>query len=233
MTFRCQQFTVEDGNSTMAVGTDAMLLGSWADPGDARTILDIGTGCGILALMMAQESGARIEAIDVDARSVEEAAANFRASPWSHRLQATRASVADLTGRPQVKFGMIISNPPFYSGSLRSPHHRRNLARHDTGLDLPGLISGAGRLLEDSGRLFMVVPAQSRVRLVTLAAESELYPFGFLSVRPTESKEVTRLLAGFSRLPGPGPEEQQLTICGTDGKFTAEYLALTHNFHYF
>ena len=233
MAFRFKHFTVEDGESTMPVGTDAMLLGAWADPGEARSILDVGTGCGILALMMAQKSFAHIEGVDIDPGSVAEAAGNFRSSPWSDRLHATQASLSELAARESGKFDLVISNPPFFSGSLRSPHHRRNIARHDSGMDLPGLVSGVSKLLSDTGRFFVIIPTRNRTRLIVLASDVGLFPFGFLSVRPVESKDVTRLLVGFSRTRDHRPEERSLTICGMDGNFTAEYLDLTRNFHYF
>jgi tRNA1Val (adenine37-N6)-methyltransferase len=233
MAFRCKQFSVEDGRSTLPVGTDAMLLGAWADPGDASTILDIGTGCGILALMMAQKSKAVIDAIDIDDDSVAQASSNFRSSPWSGRLHASCMSLHEFSAGARTKYDVVISNPPFFSGSLRSPDHRRNLAKHDAGLDLTGLLAGVSRLLADTGQCFLILPADNRDLVPDLAGSAGLYLYKFLLVRPVGSKQPKRALMEFSRTQHPNPAGGFLTICGEDGRFTPEYVALTENFHYF
>jgi tRNA1Val (adenine37-N6)-methyltransferase len=233
MAFRCKQFSVEDGRSTLPVGTDAMLLGAWAEPGAAKSILDIGTGCGILALMMAQKSDAVVHAIDIDADSVTEALSNFRSSPWSGRLNASCVSLQEFSAGNRTKYDVVISNPPFFSGSLWSPDARRNLAKHDAGLDLNGLLSGVRIVLSDSGRFFLILPAGSRDLVLDVAGDVGLHPYKTLLVRPVGSKEPTRVLMEFSRTPRPNLTWNFLTICGRDGRFTPEYLALTENFHYF
>jgi tRNA1Val (adenine37-N6)-methyltransferase len=117
--FRFRQFQVCDQQSTMRVGTDAVLLGAWACPPENGRILDIGTGCGILALMMAQKSNAAITAIDIHQESIQEAKENFSRSPWPNRLSAKHTGIAEFSESHQSKFNYIISNPPFFNNSLK------------------------------------------------------------------------------------------------------------------
>ena len=230
MAFRFKQFTIEDSGCTMPVGTDAMLLGAWALPGKAERILDIGTGCGILSLMMAQKSGAQIDAVEIDEASARKAGVNFRNSPWSGRLRVIEDSVLKFS--PDVRYDFILSNPPYFSKSLRSPHALRNRARHDKDLspeDLPGAISG---LLADHGSFALVLPSGIMQDFMEIATSEGFRPYRTLCVHPTRTKNCNRILAQFAR------DERELTreslyILDEKGQFTGEYLRLTHDFHYF
>lgn len=131
--FRFKQFAVRQDRCPMKVGTDGVLLGAWAEvrPGDRR-MLDVGTGTGLIALMLAQRSAAWITAVDIDVECATQAAENFAASPWADRLDAV--SVAVQRYDPVEKFDLIVSNPPYYVDSLLSPDEGRNTARHAAGL---------------------------------------------------------------------------------------------------
>jgi tRNA1Val (adenine37-N6)-methyltransferase len=233
MAFRFRHFTVEDGNSALRVGTDAMLLGSWADPCEAESILDIGTGCGLLALMMAQKSMAFIHAIDVDEPSVIEAQTNFDASPWTGRIVAERVSLQDLARSSLKKFDFIISNPPFFSGSLKSPDQRISRAKHDEQLTLEDLCHCTLKLLAPSGRLTVILPVGSSRRFTTLCQGGGLYPLRKLTVFPKPGAALKRVLMEFGGTGTPLQQETELTILDATGKYTSEYLALTADFHCF
>jgi tRNA1Val (adenine37-N6)-methyltransferase len=134
MAFRFKQFMVEDDLCTMRIGTDAILLGAWAEPGQAKSILEIGTGCGVISLMLAQKSDARIVAIDIDEDSVKQARYNFTRSSWSDNLQAQMVSLQDHASASERQYDLIITNPPFFTGSLKSPDEKKNRAKHSSDL---------------------------------------------------------------------------------------------------
>ena len=142
--FRFKQFAVRQDRCPMKVGTDGVLLGAWAEvrPGDRR-MLDVGTGTGLIALMLAQRSAAWITAVDIDVECATQAAENFAASPWADRLDAV--SVAVQRYDPVEKFDLIVSNPPYYVDSLLSPDEGRNTARHAAGLPFGELAAAVVR----------------------------------------------------------------------------------------
>ena len=233
MAFRFRQFTIEDAHSTLRIGTDAMLLGSWADPGKSKKILDIGTGCGVLALMMAQKSGAMIKAIDIDQSSITEASNNFSASPWAERLQALEDSIQAFVNREHQDYDYIITNPPFYANSLKSPSPRINHTRHDDSLTLGELAANVIRLLAADGRLAIILPPVSSGQFQLISAHNGLYPLRRLVVYPRAEMPAKRVLTEFSRIRNMPLEISELTILDAPGKFTAEYLALTMSYHNF
>ncbi len=118
MTFHCRYFTLEDDCSTLKAGTDAMLLGAWTNPPPGGRILDVGTGCGILALMMAQKSQAIVEAIEPDSASARQALDNFRNSAWSDRLLLHETTFQSFCPAAAHPYDHIITNPPFYANHL-------------------------------------------------------------------------------------------------------------------
>ena len=233
MAFRFRQFTVEDEHSTLRMGTDAMLLGSWANPGKAKKILDIGTGCGVLALMMAQKSEAIIEAIDIDQPSAAEAGNNFLNSPWASRVSAIHISLQAFSNQASASYGYIITNPPYFSNSLKSPSARINQTRHDESLSLSELASHASHLLEADGRFALVLPSDAASRFISICAGNGLYVSRHLDVYPRPALPPKRTLMEFTKSQPDHPEFSALTILDESGKFTPEYLALTGCFHSF
>ena len=160
--FRFKQFSVDDSRSAMKIGTDGVLLGAWANCGGAATVVDVGTGTGLIALMMAQRyADARVLAIDVDNAACEDARANVAASPWTGRVTVIEGDVLgwipdDSTGRPLC----IVSNPPFFTEALRSPDTARALARHGCGLGVESLIEWASGVMTGSDdSLSFIAPA--------------------------------------------------------------------------
>ena len=177
MAFRFKHFLVEDDQSTMPVGTDAMLLGSWADPGSAKTILDIGCGCGVLAMMMAQKSDGQVDAIDIDEKSVLQAANNFRSCPWKSRLKAYSVTLQLFPSMVEKHYDFIITNPPFFAGSLKSPSETRNRARHDTDLTLVRLLCETKKLLNPpKAGSAVILPEQTFSEFTRLAKLHGFYP---------------------------------------------------------
>lgn len=233
MAFRFRQFTVEDKQSTLRVGTDAMLLGSWANPGRARKILDIGTGCGVLALMMAQKSRALIDAIDIDKPSVVEAQDNFSKSPWSSRIRAFHGSLQNFSCSSTSGYGFIITNPPYFSNSLKSHSIRANQARHDEHLTLRQLGDQVSRLLSPAGRFAFILPPVQAEMFQMICTGNGLFPSRRMIIFPKPDKPANRILAEFSAKPAQDVYTSDLTILDSSGKYTSEYLALTAGFHNF
>jgi len=233
MAFRFRQFTVEDRNSTLRVGTDSMLLGSWATAGNAVKILDIGTGCGVIALMIAQKSSGMITAIDIDQPSVWEAGANFASSPWPSRLEAIHESVQSLAAREQSAYDFIITNPPYHSNSLKSPSSRINKARHDGHLPIGDLAIHVSRLLISGGRFCIILPPAPSDYFHQVCAINGLFPLRMTAVFPKPSRPAKRIMTEFTKRPAGLPLQTELSIVDEKGKFTAEYLALTMSYHNF
>jgi tRNA1Val (adenine37-N6)-methyltransferase len=235
MSFCFREFTVEDEKSSMRVGTDSMLLGSWADPAGAKKILDIGTGCGVLALMMAQKNTeAPIDAVEIDQSSFLEARNNFLNSPWSARISAIHDSIQTFSGQDNsFAYDFIISNPPYYARSLKSPNVRVNQTRHDESLTRTALVAVVNRLLTTDGRFTLILPSEAAIEFQDICAGSGLYPSRRLVVYSKPAAAPSRTLTEFTKKQIDYPVSSGLTIFNVDGKFTSEYLAMTRDFHNF
>jgi tRNA1Val (adenine37-N6)-methyltransferase len=143
--FHFKQFSIRQDRSAFKVGTDGVLLGAWTDVAGVETVLDVGTGTGLLALMLAQRSAARITAIEIDGPSSDQARENTAASPWHNRISIMNTSLQDF--RPEGRFDLVISNPPFFQDSLRPPDNDRAISRHDALLTLKELATTVPRLM--------------------------------------------------------------------------------------
>lgn len=243
--FRFKRFEVVNERSAMKVNTDGVLLGAamTIKPSDRR-LLDIGTGTGTIALMAAQRfldftrNDSRdfvINAIDIDAISAEEAAINFSNSPWAEHLQAHRASLDEYAASlgEDETFDLIFSNPPYFDDSLNAPELRRNNARHtSTGLSYREILDFAAGSLSDHGRVAMVLPSDVESPLCRHARMNGLHLFRILRIRTVERKQPSRIIAEFSRTRCESPEDEILTI-QKEGRYSHEYLALTHGFYLF
>ncbi len=186
--FRFRQFAVAHDRCAMRVNTDAVLLGAWCplpDEAPKPRILDIGTGSGVIALMLAQRCPtARITAIDIDEPSALQAADNFRRSPWAERLSAEHISIQELASRNprspkkprQPRFDLILSNPPYFRNALRNPDPRRSDARHTDSLSFDDLCRCSATLLSDDGTLALILPADAEADILATAARYGLHP---------------------------------------------------------
>ncbi len=235
--FRFRQFTVWQQHCAMKVGTDGTLLGAWARGG--RRILDVGTGTGLIALMMAQRyAEATVTAIDIDAAAVSQARQNAADSPFASRISIRQADVADMALQPSAStdegcdssadgdstFDAIVSNPPYFTDSLKSPDRQRTMARHTDTLTYRTLMDCARRLLAPDGELSVVVPADQQSRMESEAALAGLFKSRECSVRTSARKPPKRVLMAFTKHSAP-LERQELTIG------TADYEQLMHDFY--
>jgi len=233
MSFRFRQFLVEDSRSTMKVGTDAMLLGSWVKAGSAISILDIGTGCGVIALMMAQQSGAEIDAIDIHKPSADQAALNASKCPWTERIRVFCRSVEEHSRLADRKYDLIVSNPPFFINSLKPASAEKLIAKHEHALSPSELLRYSLMLMHAGSSLCLILPVEEGKKLTLLALEQGLFPVRVLTVRPLPSKKPHRILIEFRFMNVSPQEADELMIHGPDGLFSEKYLSLTQNFHLF
>lgn len=234
--FRFKQFTVWHNQCAMKVGTDGVLLGAWApithspSPIAHRRILDIGTGSGLIALMLAQRSGLspHIDAIDIDEGAVAQAQYNFELSPWGEILHAHLSTLQDWYAEP---YDLIVSNPPYFQNSLKNPNEQRATARHTDTLSFSELIEHAARLLAKDGILALVLPIDAEKEILRLAAEQGLYPTEIVHVYGKPGKPAKRLLVAFSPISNTQYPISEFYIESADSPRSEEYKALTKDFY--
>lgn len=212
----------------MKVGTDGVLLGAWAPECIAGgRILDVGTGTGVMAIMAAQRNpSARIVGVEIDDMSALQARENAEASPWADRVEIVNADIRSYEAA--APFDLVISNPPYFVDSLKSPDSGRTTARHTVSLDFGELMSAVERLLAPDGRFAVIVPAEAASRVV---ASGRLVLRRRCDVRSKPSAGPIRTMMEFAAGYCGAPEFSELTIGDGKGGYTAEYVALTRDFY--
>ena len=227
--FRFKQFAVVNDRTAMKVGTDGVLLGAWCPVDGARRVLDVGTGCGVIALMIAQRNaGAVIDGIDIDNDAVDEATLNFKASPWGERLTAIEGDFNEL--QPTAPYDLIVSNPPYFTNGVLPTGDARTQARHTGTLSYDQLIRGAVRLLSTDGTLAIITPTDAEGDIIQAATFAALPVRQLVRVIPVEGAAPKRTLWLLSRR-AMTYREDSLTIAHRDGTFTSDYIALTSPFY--
>lgn len=215
----------------MKVGTDGVLLGAWATIGDnVNRILDIGTGTGIVALMLAQRSMAHIDAVEIDESSAKQAKVNFELSQWANRLAIHQTDFQSYGKSCMLKYDLVVSNPPYFSRSLKSPELARTLVRHTDLLPHNHLLEGVSLVLSPEGSFCAVFPYTEGNVFVALAATYGLYCNRRLNVYSVPGKPVIRVLLQFSFARGL-MEEQDIYIHTKEGQYTEIYRNLTKDFY--
>jgi len=215
----------------MKVGTDGVLLGAWARPADAQRVLDIGTGTGLIALMMAQKSNANIDAIEIDGDAASQAQENFEASAWKNRLHSIHDSVQHFTSISKEKYDLIVSNPPYFMGAHPAPIEARNVARHmDQNLKIEELAECAKNLLHPNGRFCIILPHLEGMRFIDYASSHNLFLSRLTRVRTKSGKTEKRLLMEFKPQPCQA-EENEILLQDEDGQYTEAYRKLTTEFY--
>ncbi len=228
MGFQCQQFYLKDDRCAMKVSTDSLLLGAWVDIGAAKRLADFGCGCGILALMLAQRSGAdaEITAIERDQAAAAQAAENVAASPWPDKVQVQQQ---DIQRVKQPQFDLVISNPPYFAQSLASSNSQRALARQGAGLDLTEWFSCAAAATTANGQIAMVIPSAQWPQLRAVTQQQGWYVARYCMVTTVAHKAPKLVLAQWQRQ--PTVTEQQQLVIQQQGGYTAEFRQLTGAFY--
>jgi len=203
--FQFKEFTVYQDACAMKVCTDSCLFGAWVasllrqQQPPVQQLLDIGTGTGLLALMLAQQVTATIDAVEIDEAAAQQAAANFSAAPWSSRLQVLHNSIQELAATTAHQYDFIIINPPFFENDLQSGQENRNLALHSKALRLAELIEAIQQLLKPEGQFAILLPFSRCAYFKTEAEKSGFYPKRELRVKQTTGHEFFRSMLLFSR----------------------------------
>lgn len=229
--FRFKRFTVRHDRCAMKVGTDGCLLGAWADITGARRIADVGTGSGLIALMLAQRNTtACIDALDIDCDACLQAAENVAVSPFTTRIRVLRADFRTHAATAPPAYDVIVSNPPYFDESLKCPDLGRRMARHSDTLPLGELLRVAAALLTDEGRVALVLPYAQREGLLRQAAAASLHLVRETRVVPVEGASPKRLLAELARHASPC-EPERLTLETPAHRRTAAYAELMGEFY--
>jgi len=223
---------IHQEHCAMKVSTDGVLLGAWVEPGVASAILDIGTGTGLIGIMLAQKSGAKIDAVEIEPHAYRQAIENVLDCPWKERIMVTNSSFQDYSKHSSLKYDLIVTNPPFFSNSLKTPHDGRNLARHNDILPPEELLTGVDRLLTPYGRFCLILPYIESSLFLVDAALYNLYCTRKTYIKPTSNKNTTRVLMELCR-ERRKIQETDLVIQGEDGDYTDNYKALTKDYYLF
>lgn len=232
--FNFKQFTIEQERCAMKIGTDGVLLGAWASlENNPDSILDIGAGTGIIALMLAQRSDAEtIDAIEIDDAGYEQASENFENSDWSDRLFCYHASFEEFVKEmeDEEKYDLIISNPPFYAEDHLSENSQRNWARFQKALPFEELLAGVAKLLSKKGKFNVIIPAKEELNFLEIAEAFDLHPSRITRVKgnPQATEKRTLLELGFQK---GHFEPEFFTIENGRHEYTPEYIALTKDFY--
>ena len=231
--FSFKQFSLEQDRTAMKVGTDGVLLGAWTPiENHPFSILDIGTGTGILALMLAQRSSAQqIDALEIDEDAYEQATDNFENSPWNDRQFCFHAGLDEFVEEPEDEYDLIVSNPPFYSEDYKSSNDQRDLARFQDAMPFEDLIEAADLLLSENGIFSVIIPFKEEEKFIDLCAEVELFPLKVTRVKGIPTSEMKRSLLAFSRNETSNFPIDELIIEIARHIYTPEYIALTQDFY--
>jgi tRNA1Val (adenine37-N6)-methyltransferase len=254
--FQFKQFSVNQDQCAMKIGTDAVLLGAWTSlEHKPFSILDIGSGTGVLALMLAQRSSAEvIDAIEIDTDGYEQCVSNFENSPWSDRLFCYHASLEEFVDEIEEKYNLIISNPPFYSPSLVSPFDSKKIKKADSpnlrfppkgetlmsdarktarfydAMPFEHLIESVAKLLSEDGKFSVIIPFKEEDKFISIASEVHLFPNRILQVKGSPSSETKRSLIEFS-FRESALKLEDLIIETSRHQYTPEYINLTKDFY--
>lgn len=243
--FQFKKFSVSHHRSSIKIGVDGVITGCWGirnyHPEDSLEILDVGTGCGLIALICAQRfPNANVHAIDIDYESIKEADENFDNSPWSSRLIASHISFGDLLKSKfsESKYDVIISNPPFFNSGIKLPATARELARHGSEFSPLALVEGSRYLLKEGGELCFITIAEQEKEIEVLAARNYLLLKEKCLIKSSPGKKPHRVLFSFikeseSTFDSQPIESETLTIRESDNEYSESYLNLTKDFYLF
>jgi len=230
--FQFKQFSIQQDKTAMKVGTDGVLLGGWANlDTNPNSILDIGAGTGLIALMMAQRSNAEtIDAIELNDEAYEQTVENFENSDWGDRLFCYHASLKEFVDEMDDKYDFIISNPPFYTSTYKELPKERAMARHSESLTYTDLLESVSKLLAEKGNCAFIIPFEEEENFVKIAKEKKLYPNRITRVKGAVNTAVKRSLLQFSFIKRE-TISNELTLELSRHNYTSEYKILVKDFY--
>lgn len=233
--FKFKKFTIWHDKCGMKVGTDGVLLGAWCNVSEAKSALDIGTGSGLISLMMAQRNPAlSIDAIDIDSSAVNQAIENVKSSIFSDCIKVIQCDITKVDNGNSHdladKYTLIVSNPPFYGENVYSSDRQRNNARHTSSLPFSLLIERSSALLDDDGEFDVIIPFGSAPEFISIAAMHGLYLSRRTNVKDSVTKPLKRSLLAFTKHP-VCTEQSELCLREADNQYSVAYRELTKDFY--
>lgn len=224
--FEFKQFRIEQKSSAMKVGTDGVLLGAWTSIENASRILDVGTGTGLIALMLAQRCNAVIDAIEIEQEASLEAKHNFSQSAWNDRLKVFHEDFLQYAVPTEEKYDLIVSNPPFFINSLKTPNERLAVAKHNVNMSIAQLLNKSSSLLKADGRISLIFPYGNLDDVKESARLAGYYVKTRTDVYAKPSKSPVRTLMEFSLTPVL-PEADHLVIRDANDDFSEKFRKMT------
>jgi tRNA1Val (adenine37-N6)-methyltransferase len=230
-TFAFKQFKIVQDKCAMKVGTDAVLLGSWVNASNAKTILDIGTGTGIISLMLAQKSPARIDAIDIDLNAFIQATENVNDCIWKDRIEVHHISLQQFAKESDHKYDLIVSNPPYFVDSTKASEESRTNARHTDQLPFKDLLDGVLKLLSPTGKFYVILPTKESELFKEDAEKHKLFLTKVTKVITRTDKPEKRLLMRFEFIQRAFSEDSITIEKDERHSYTDEYKELTKDYY--
>lgn len=229
--FSFKQFTIKQDRCAMKVGTDGVLLGAWVSARGCRRILDVGTGTGLIALMLAQRSEASLDAIDIDKGACLQAGENISSSPFSGRVRVFNTPFEEFVFYSEERYDLIVSNPPYFNASLRNPDDKRAAARHVSSFSYTDIILGGKKLLSPGGRLAFILPSDQEKELMEIVAHYNIYVLRKTRVYPTAASRPKRIMVELSFEKGGEPVQDDLVIEMEQHVYSEGFAALVKDFY--
>lgn len=232
MSFQFKQFSVDDSNCAMKIGTDGCLLGAWADVSNAESILDIGTGSGIVALMLVQRNkNAFVDAIEIDNEAHLQSKNNFLNSPWNKNFTPIHSAIQTYVKNCHKKYDLIVSCPPYFVNSMKSTDQKRKLARHTDSLQFEELIAIAKRLLSINGKFSVIIPFHLADLFKEKALIEGFYITKSTNVYPREKGEPMRILFQMENQKKECHNDSIAILEEKGNLYTSDYKELTKEFY--
>ncbi len=228
--FRFKQFTIWHDKTAMKVGTDGVLLGAWVNCNNSKNILDIGTGTGLIAIMLAQKTNSKITAIDLDTDAYLQAKENIELCEWKNRISSENISFQEFYQNQKSKFDLIVCNPPFFENSLKPQNKKREIARHTNSLPFENLIEGVSKIISDKGFFSVILPVELEQKFNNLCEQNLLFCVRETIVKPNYDKKAKRILLEFSKTKTE-KIANILTIEKERHNYTNEYKKITNSFY--
>jgi len=229
--FQFKQFRINQERSAMKVGTDGVLLGAWTNLNGIKHIVDMGCGTGLVALMLAQRSKARIDGIEINQNAASQAAENFASSPWPERLNSICGDIKQVCKLLEGEFDLAVCNPPFFPGHVKPPEENRSYARHINANDWILWFNAAFEMTTSTGKAVFILPFENISERIKTADQSGFYPEAILNIRPKPGKEFKRCIVQFSKQKTEMIHHELTIETGERGIYTDEFKTLVKDFY--
>ena len=232
--FKFKQFTIYQEKTAMKVGTDGILLGAWADVYDTQKCLDIGTGTGLISLILAQKSKVFIDAIEIENEAFEQAKENISKSNFEKQIKVFFTDFQSFFKKNKTKYDVIISNPPYFKNSLKSNIQARKLARHNDTLSFEDILEGTSKLLNNNGIFYLILPYSEKDFFIKKAEFFKLFLQKATNVQAIKNKKYKRILLAFGKEKQTEIRENNIAIKDENNiNYTSEFKNLTKDLYLF